>query len=265
MTIQNFLFGMKCSLAGLVSLLCASVAQAQFNDGHGPDAWQVTGVSSNDVLNIRMGPGTNYPVIDAFAYNENGLQQITCVPLISFEQSVAMSDADRANLPPRWCLMTDADERKVGWVAAQFLMEGQLSDASMAAPETGTDRVAIAMSLVERLFIQHDQYIRGAAPSPYEMPASDQFFFQADISKIAAAVRGAGADPLYNAQDTDIRGLEILPDATTPVRQGLITVWAEFSNFGRPQKVGFSLRADTQREGAPIRIMGFSHDGWRFP
>ncbi|WP_372921716.1 hypothetical protein [Roseovarius sp.] len=125
MTIQNFLLGMKCSLAGLVSLFCASIAQAQFNDGYGPDAWQVTGVASNDVLNIRMGPGTNYPVTDAFAYNESGLQQITCVPLISFEQSVAMTEADRANLPPRWCLMTDAQEQKVGWVAGRFLMEGQ--------------------------------------------------------------------------------------------------------------------------------------------
>jgi len=264
MTIQRLMFGMKCSLAGLVGLFCASVAQAQFNDGHGPDAWQVTGVASNDVLNIRMGPGTIYPVIDAFAYNENGLQQITCVPLVSFEQSVAMTEADRANLPSRWCLMTDAQQQKVGWVAGRFLMEGQLSGASMTAPETGNDRVAIAVRLVERLYRQHDQYIRGAAPSPYEMPSSDQFFFQADLAKIAATVRSAGADPLYNAQDTDIRGLDIVPD-TSGMRQGLITLWAEFSNFGSPQRVAFDLRSDTQREGAPIRIMRISHDGWNLP
>lgn len=264
MTIQKLMVGLKCSLAGLLVLLGASVAQAQFNDGHGPDAWQVTGVASNDVLNIRMGPGTEYPVIDAFAHNENGLQQITCVPLISFEQSTAMSDADRANLPPRWCLMTDAQEQKVGWVAGRFLMEGQSSSASMTTPETGNDRVEIAVQLVERLFSQHDQYVRGAAPSPFELPSSDQFFFQADLSNIAEAVRGAGADPLYNAQDTDIRGLDVVPNPSG-MRQGLITLWAEFSNFGRPQRVGFDLRADTQREGAPIRIMRINHDGWSIP
>ncbi|MGV0908506.1 hypothetical protein [Martelella sp. FOR1707] len=59
--------------------LLASVAQAEI-DGSGPDAWRVTGVAPNDVLNVRMGPGTDYPVIATLAHDQRELQQITCVP-----------------------------------------------------------------------------------------------------------------------------------------------------------------------------------------
>lgn len=257
-------FGTRCCAAAFAILFGATLAQSQVEaDGHGPDAWKVTGVASNDVLNMRMGPGTDYPVTDAYAHDANGIQLITCVPLISFEQSTAMSETDRANLPPRWCLTTDATEQKLGWVAARFLMEGQISQQSRSAPET--DPVKTAVALVERLYASHDLYLRGHGPSPFEPPLSDAFFFKADLGKVATAVRTAGADPLYNAQDTDIDRFEVMPDAQVPVRQGSITVWATFYNFGQPQKVGFSLRSDFAREGTKIRIMRLSHDGWSLP
>lgn len=63
-----------------VAMAIATTSARAEIDGHGPDAWRVTGVSANDVLNARMGPGTNYPVIETFAHNERGMQQITCVP-----------------------------------------------------------------------------------------------------------------------------------------------------------------------------------------
>lgn len=168
-------FGKSCSVAVFITLFGATLTQAQRDaDGHGPDAWKVTGVAPNDVLNIRMGPGTDYPVTGAFAHDANGLQLVTCVPLITFEQGVAMSDAVRESLPPRWCLTTDAEEEKLGWVAARFLMEGSLSQASIAAPDG--DPVANAVALVERLYTSHDQYMKGIGPIPYEAPLSDQFF-----------------------------------------------------------------------------------------
>lgn len=43
----------------IVSLgLWTSGAQADL-DGHGPDLWRVIGVAANDMLNARMGPGTD--------------------------------------------------------------------------------------------------------------------------------------------------------------------------------------------------------------
>ena len=62
-------------------------------DGHGPDAWRVTGVAADDVLNARMGPGTNYPVIETFAHDERGMQQITCVPFFAPGHYMATSQA----------------------------------------------------------------------------------------------------------------------------------------------------------------------------
>lgn len=255
-------FGACCVLAALLVATGASLAQAQL-DGHGPDAWQVTGVAAHDALNMRMGPGTDYPVIGAFPHDAAGLQQVTCVPFITFEQSVALTDAEREDLPPRWCLMSDADQTTHGWVAGRFLMEDQTPQAD--ASQTLDDPVAIAVGLVERLYARHDQYTRGQSSSPFETPAAHEFFFAGDIPQIAASVQDAGADPLYDAQDTDLSGLAIMPDSDTPMLRGMITVRAEYSNFGQPQTVKFNLRPDAARDGAPIRIMRIRHDGWMLP
>lgn len=99
----------------------ASVTHAEI-DGSGPDAWRVMGVAPNDVLNVRMGPGTNYPVIETFAHNERNLQQITCVPFYTMAHFSAMTEAELDALPPRWCLMRTADLTKAGWVAQRFLI-----------------------------------------------------------------------------------------------------------------------------------------------
>ena len=50
-------------------LACAPFPASAEIDGHGPDAWRVTGVAADDVLNARVGPGTGYPVIDSFAHD----------------------------------------------------------------------------------------------------------------------------------------------------------------------------------------------------
>ena len=88
--------------------------------GHGPDAWRVTGVSSDDVLNLRMGPGTSYPIIGSLAHDATGLTMTTCVPFMTEAQGhVADPGGARAPDPAaaRWCLMSDAEFRRQGWVA----------------------------------------------------------------------------------------------------------------------------------------------------
>lgn len=116
----------RALIAAFAVAVVASSAQAEI-DGHGPDAWRVTGVSANDVLNARMGPGTSYRVIETFAHNERGMQQITCVPFYTAAHYMAMSDAQIRALPPRWCLMRNRSMSKASWVAARFLQEDGLA------------------------------------------------------------------------------------------------------------------------------------------
>jgi hypothetical protein len=111
-------------------------------DGHGPDAWRVSGVRADDVLNARMGPGTNYAVISHFKPDEGGLQQITCVPFLPAGAYMAMSEGERKALPSGWCLMRSGDLSRAGWVAARFLQEDgtQSAEKSQIAPGiTGAD------------------------------------------------------------------------------------------------------------------------------
>ena len=109
-------------LLALAMALMAGGALADI-DGHGPDAWRVTGVAANDVLYARMGPGTSYPVLTTFAANERGLQQVTCVPLVPQAGWMQMTQAQRDALPQPWCLMRSADLSRSGWVARRYLGE----------------------------------------------------------------------------------------------------------------------------------------------
>ena len=103
-------------------LLVPIAAQAQL-DGHGPDAWQVTGIEPGGVLEFRMGPGEQYLVIGSFAHDARGLEQITCVPYLTYEIFAQLTVRQRELLGPRWCMMHDAHRTVAGWVPQANLME----------------------------------------------------------------------------------------------------------------------------------------------
>lgn len=76
--------------------------------GGGSDIVRVTGISANDVLNVRSGPGTNYRIIGALG-NGDQVRRLRC------------------ETPARttWCeieMLTDMRER--GWVSARYLTGG---------------------------------------------------------------------------------------------------------------------------------------------
>lgn len=244
----------------LFLIVGARPAPAQLH-GHGPDAWQVVDVAQGDVLNARMGPGVQYPIIGSFDADQTGLRQITCVPFMTYEMSMNLprAERDRLNLPPRWCLMTDADNRAQGWVAGRYLAEAVDDEADPAR----RDPVETAVRLVERLYTVHEQALRGEALSPLNRPRARDFFFLDDMDRIAT--HPTQADPLYDAQDTEIAGLSIGPKPDRSMVQRMITVLATFTNFGQPTEVTFELRADTRQDGAPIRIMRIVHPDWTFP
>lgn len=254
-------------LAGIVfSGLSAlpSLAHAQL-DGHGPDAWEVHGVAANDVLNARMGPGTDYPVIETFAPNEGGLRQITCVPFFTMAHFSAFTEAEIDNLPPRWCLMQSADMSRAGWVSARYLIgEGYepVGDTQPPPAEPGDALIAEAQDLVRALYEAAYLATLGG-PHPLEHENAINYF----SSDVVAAMRAQppGADPIYGAQDFQGSVSEPQPDPDQPMFRGMITLNVKIVNFGRAHTAVFRLRADPSQPGAPIRIIRIEHDGWSFP
>lgn len=239
-------------------------------DGHGPDAWRVTGVSSNDTLNVRMGPGTSYPVIDTFAHNERNLQQITCVPYYTPAHYTAMSAAQLKALPPRWCMMRNAAMTKAGWVAQRFITpEGAVAyNPADTTSDMRGDPDQTAISLAQGLVyeVYDRQFLSELGPgmaSPLD-PSIAPLYFTDDI---VAWLRSGnvGAHPLYGAQDFDGTVAEPEPDAERPIYRGMITLNVDITNFGKTHRAVFYVRADTTKNGAPLRIFRVEHDGWSYP
>jgi hypothetical protein len=267
----------KAALAVMLLNAGTSVARSEIG-GHGPDGWRVTGVSVGDVLNARMGPGTNYPVIETFAHSERALQQITCVPFYTAAHFMAMSEAQIVALPPRWCLMRDAAMRKAGWVAQRFITPDNAETAAAPPPPratpaktpatnrpepSGNTMIAAAEELVREIYERYDLALVGASPDPLD-PAMAANFFSDDIVAFLASGR-VQAHPLFGAQDFDSAIEEPRADPDQPMLRGMITINVDFTNFGQPQRAVFLVRADTTRSGSPLRIFRIEHDGWSLP
>lgn len=260
------------ALAGIT--LASASARAEI-DGHGPDAWRVTGVSANDHLNARMGPGTNYPVIETFAHNERGMEQITCVPFYTAAHYQRMTEAQLGALPARWCLMRSASMSKAGWVAQRFITpDGTVEIAptpaglSQAGPEPyaaipGIDPVDQAVDLVRELYERQFQSENSNLPSAFDLSVANHYFTGDIVAWLASGQ--VDAHPLYGAQDFDGAIGEPTPDPDNPMLRGMITINVDFTNFGQAQRAVFYIRPDTTRPQAPLRIFRVEHDGWSYP
>ncbi|EAQ03489.1 hypothetical protein OB2597_02677 [Pseudooceanicola batsensis HTCC2597] len=103
---------------GLAALALAAAALVTGPDGAraqmGPDYWQVTGVSSNDTLNIRSGPGTSNRVV-ARAPNGAVFRNLGC----------------RGEGNARWCHLETPNGQISGWASGRYLRES-------GAPTGGT-------------------------------------------------------------------------------------------------------------------------------
>lgn len=257
----------KTAMVAFALAMVAPLAHADI-DGHGPDAWRVTGVASNEKLNARMGPGSNYPVIEAFDHNEKAMQQITCVPFYTAAHYTAMTEKQVKALPPRWCLMRSASMSKAGWVAQRFItpdgtVESPVSKTSDETPQHDVDPVDYAQELVRELYEAYDTAQNGGQYDPLVRPNASNYF-TADIVDFLTSDQ-VQAHPLYGGQDFDVVMNEPKPDPDQPMLRGMITINMDFTNFGQPQRAVFYLRADTSKAGAPIRIFRVEHDGWSYP
>ncbi|WP_417423490.1 hypothetical protein [Hoeflea sp.] len=268
----------RYSLAAVMTLVFATSALAEI-DGHGPDAWRVTGIASNDTLNVRMGPGTNYPVIEQFAHNERNLQQITCVPFYNAGHYTALTQAQIAALPQRWCLMRTAAMDKAGWVAQRFITPDQSGEVQAQAPsqgytaaqdaaaqkdEDGFDYVVEdARVLVEMLYYHQIETDAAGGPGPLDSVNSSMYFTDEIVAWLKSGK--VQAHPLFGAQDFDGLVQSPTPDPDRPMFRGMVTINVDFTNFGQPQRAVFYVRADPTKPGAPSRIFKVEHDGWSYP
>lgn len=242
-------------LAAFILALTTSIPALATADG--PDAWRVTGIAAGDTLNVRMGPGTDYMVIGTLQPDARGLQSTTCVPYVTFEIFDRLSEADRAKLPQRWCLVTHAPSATTGWVSGKFLTED--SDAEpVAAPVAGDDpQAAEAMALVSALMSAVKAQESGG-PSPLQEPLARDFFVAAMIPNIDPGM--LGADPIVGGQDAQLADITVEPDPEQGPLRGSYPVRATFTNFGQLRTVTFHVRVDTDRAPA-MRIISFEADG----
>ncbi|MBA4800815.1 MAG: hypothetical protein H2040_03035 [Euryhalocaulis sp.] len=254
-------------LIGLLAVLLPPLSAHADIDGHGPDAWRVVGVAENDVLNARMGPGADYPVIETFAHDARSLKQITCVPYYTPAHYFKLSEAEHEALPARWCLMQTADLGKAGWVAQRYLKPDYTASAPIAntseSATPGSDALIMrARDLVRTLYEWAEQAPAGGR-HPLDPAHAGQFFSVGVVEAMKA--RPPGASPLYGAQDFDGSVSDPFPDPEQPMLRGMITLHVDIVNFGQPRRVTFRLRADPARPGAPLRVFRIEHEDWAFP
>lgn len=118
----------------LCALVLASAIAANVKaDADGPDFYRVTGVASDDVLNIRAEPKASSDKVGTIPHNADGLKNEGCEGGLSYEQWSEASDTERnaANYR-RWCRIIYKGVE--GWVAGRFLEEGSAPENARTNP-----------------------------------------------------------------------------------------------------------------------------------
>lgn len=84
--------------------------------------WHVTHVDRHDHLNVRAGPGTNFPVVHELRPRARYLEKVVCTPTVKRRhfQRLPQRIRRQINRMPVWCLI-ERNGRHIGWVNARFL------------------------------------------------------------------------------------------------------------------------------------------------
>lgn len=121
----NCLGGVAAVLAGVLVFslgLAPGSSQAQAD---GPDCYRVTGVATDDVLNLRDGPTPDAERIGSIPADATGLRNLGCQGGLTFQEFSTLSPAEQDAIQrkrPRWCNVEY--QGQVGWVAGRYLAEG---------------------------------------------------------------------------------------------------------------------------------------------
>jgi hypothetical protein len=120
------MLGRSAHIACTLLLLLGTAALVRAQNGEGPDFWAVTGVRSNDALNMRIAPNADSEAILRIPFNARGLKNHGCPNDVTFEQWKRMTKSQRDRAArSRWC-QVEYRGRK-GWVAGRFLREDSRS------------------------------------------------------------------------------------------------------------------------------------------
>ncbi|MEZ5839985.1 MAG: hypothetical protein R3D02_06025 [Hyphomicrobiales bacterium] len=106
-----------------LSTMIAIVPLPALAEADGPDAYRVTGVARNDVLNIRSGPSARFDIVGTIPHDGRGLRNLAeCTPKPAIDTLATMSPKALKALRQRtWCRI--AYGGVTGWVAARYLAE----------------------------------------------------------------------------------------------------------------------------------------------
>jgi hypothetical protein len=108
--------------AGIFALVCigASLLAGNALAGDAPQYWAVTGVASDDVLNMRDVPHGDSKKLGAIPPNAHGLKSLGCMrPEPSLDRWMDMTEDEKKNAKLEWCRVEYKGHQ--GWVAARFL------------------------------------------------------------------------------------------------------------------------------------------------
>lgn len=109
-------------IAGLVAMVCtgAIVLSGITHAGDATQYWSVTGVASDDVLNMRDVPHGDSKKLGAIPPNAHGLKSLGCMrPEPSLDRWMDMTEDEKKNAKLEWCRVEYKGHQ--GWVAARFL------------------------------------------------------------------------------------------------------------------------------------------------
>ncbi|SDJ82848.1 META domain-containing protein [Aliiruegeria lutimaris] len=96
-------------------------------DATGPDYLAVVDVSSDETLNMRVGPSADFPKIGELPHDADGVANLGCIGGLTFADWSEASEEEReASSFKRWCLV--GYDRLVGWSSGRFLTEGTHTD-----------------------------------------------------------------------------------------------------------------------------------------
>jgi hypothetical protein len=116
------MLGYHSCLVCMLAVLAAVPALAQQAADLDPEFWAVTGVRSDDALNLRVSPDADSRSIARIPFNAKGLKNHGCPNHVTFEQWKRMTKGQKdwaARI--RWCEVEYMGKK--GWVAGRFLKE----------------------------------------------------------------------------------------------------------------------------------------------
>lgn len=121
----------------LASLSFAFSPSGALATADGPDYWAVTGVASDDVLNMRTGPKAGFLKTGELPPDADGVANLSCTGEMTLAEWEDATEEERtAAQYKRWCLV--GYDRQVGWVAGWYLEEGGADDNFKAGGYLGS-------------------------------------------------------------------------------------------------------------------------------